>query len=233
LGYFLLYQPTALLSDPLALFKVWDGGMASHGGFVGVGLALAWFSRSEKIPFFHLADLIASTAAGLMFGRIANFINGELGQNQRRAVGLATPHSAAAGNPVFQILPRHPSQLYQASERALLLAIMQWRFGKETSRRTNPGHLAGEFWLIYAGLRMVGEAFREPDASLLFGMSRESSIPSSSCLVVWRLSGCRAQRPGPREVQKEAAFEAARRRQTIVPGRTARHPRRRPKLRRE
>jgi len=175
LGYFLLYQPTTLFGDPMALLKVWDGGMASHGGFVGVGLALAWFARNEKIPFLHLADLIASTAAaGLMFGRIANFINGELwGKISDVPWAVVFPHSAGPGTPIFQILPRHPSQLYQAAlEGALLLAIMQWRFWKREIVRTNPGQLAGEFWLIYAVFRMVGEAFREPDASLLFGMSR-------------------------------------------------------------
>jgi phosphatidylglycerol:prolipoprotein diacylglycerol transferase len=177
LGYFLLYQPATLLEDPLALVKVWDGGMASHGGFVGVGLALAWFSRSQKIPFFHLADLIASTAAaGLMFGRIANFINGELwGKISDVPWAVIFPHSAAPGTPVFQILPRHPSQLYQAAlEGGLLLAIMQWRFWRRDIVKTNPGQLAGEFWLVYAVLRMVGEAYREPDASLLFGLSRGS-----------------------------------------------------------
>jgi len=79
LGYFLLYQWQMIRTDPFALLRVWEGGMSSHGGFVGVTVALIWFARSEKIPFLHLADLITSTApAGLLFGRIANFINGEL-----------------------------------------------------------------------------------------------------------------------------------------------------------
>ena len=79
LGYFLLYEPASLLQDPLLFFKVWKGGMASHGGFIGVALALAWFARTRRIPFLHLSDLIASTTAlGLMLGRLANFINGEL-----------------------------------------------------------------------------------------------------------------------------------------------------------
>ena len=200
LGYFLLYQPEALLRDPLALFKVWDGGMASHGGFVGVGLALAWFSRSQKIPFFHLADLIASTAAaGLMFGRIANFINGELwGKISDVPWAVIFPHSAAPGTPIFQILPRHPSQLYQAAlEGALLLAIMQWRFWKRDITRTKPGHLAGEFWLIYAVLRMFGEAFREPDASLVFGMSRGSFYSIFLVLGGLAFIGLSRRRPGP------------------------------------
>ena len=76
LGYFLLYTPGALIREPLSIIRVWDGGMASHGGFIGVGVALVWFARAQKIPFLHLCDLIASTAAaGLLFGRLANFIN--------------------------------------------------------------------------------------------------------------------------------------------------------------
>jgi phosphatidylglycerol:prolipoprotein diacylglycerol transferase len=175
LGYFILYQPETLLHEPLALLRVWDGGMASHGGFIGVGVALAWFARAQKIPFLHLADLIASTAAaGLLFGRLANFINGELwGRITDVSWAVIFPHSAPPGTPVEMIAPRHPSQLYEAAlEGALMLAIMQWRFWRSDVARTQPGRLTGEFWLIYAVVRVFCEAFREPDASLLFGVSR-------------------------------------------------------------
>jgi phosphatidylglycerol:prolipoprotein diacylglycerol transferase len=203
LGYFLLYQPDTFLSDPVALLRVWDGGMASHGGFVGLAVALAWFSRNQKIPFLHLGDLVASTAAaGLMFGRIANFINGELwGKITDVPWAVIFPHSAAPGTPAFQILPRHPSQLYQAGlEGALLLVIMQWRFWKLTITRDHPGQLAGEFWLLYAALRIVGEVFREPDASLVFGMSRGSFY--SLFLVVGGVALIAAsRRPPPRPTE--------------------------------
>ncbi len=177
LGYFLLYQPDALIHEPLSFFRVWDGGMASHGGFVGVGVALAWFSRSQKIPFLHLCDLIASTAAaGLLLGRVANFINGELwGKVTAVSWAVIFPNSVAPGTPVDLIPPRHPSQLYEAAlEGALLLAIMQGRFWRSDIARTKPGHLSGEFWLIYAAVRMIGETFREPDVgvSLILGLSR-------------------------------------------------------------
>jgi len=79
LGYFLFYRFDLLQVDPLALFRVWEGGMASHGGMIGVTVALIWFSKSEKIPLLNLSDLVVCVApAGLFFGRIANFINGEL-----------------------------------------------------------------------------------------------------------------------------------------------------------
>ncbi len=177
IGYFLFYQWDTLRADPVALLRVWEGGMASHGGFLGVALALLWFARSKKIPFFHLADLIATTTpVGLLFGRIANFINGELwGKVTTVPWAVIFPGSAAPGTPVESILPRHPSQLYEAGlEGLVLLAFIQWRMWRSDVIRTKPGRLAGEFLVAYALVRIVGEVFREPDSglSLLFGLSR-------------------------------------------------------------
>ena len=177
LGSFLLYHPEQLLHDPLSFFRVWEGGMASHGGFVGVAVALWWFSRAEKIPLLHLGDLVASTAAaGLFFGRIANFINGELwGKPTRVPWAVIFPNSAEPNTPLHLILPRHPSQLYEAGlEGLVLLAFMQWRFWRSDVVRTQPGRLCGEFLLAYAGLRMIGEIYREPDidVTLILGLSR-------------------------------------------------------------
>jgi phosphatidylglycerol---prolipoprotein diacylglyceryl transferase len=177
LGYFILYEPTRLLHEPLALFRVWDGGMASHGGFIGVTIALWWFSRREHVSFFHIGDLVASTTpAGLFFGRIANFINGELpGKVSDVRWAMIFPHSGfeSPNTPLHLILPRHPSQLYEAAlEGALLFALVQWRFWRTDVVRTQPGRLSGEFLIAYAIVRMIGEIFREPDASLFFGLSR-------------------------------------------------------------
>lgn len=169
LGYFLLYQTHVLRTDPLAILRVWEGGMASHGGFVGTACAVAWFARTEKISFRHLSDLIVSTApAGLLFGRIANFINGEL-WGKPATVPWAVIFSNTGGGPE----PRHPSQLYEAGlEGAVLLAFMQWCFWRSEVVREQPGRLTGEFLLAYAALRALGEIFREPDAALIFGLSR-------------------------------------------------------------
>ncbi len=175
LGYFLLYQFDTLRSDPLELLRVWEGGMASHGGFIGVVLALVWFSRAEKIPFSHLGDLVASTAsAGLLFGRVANFINGELwGRISVVPWAVIFPRSAPPDMPLSHIPPRHPSQLYEAAlEGALLLAFMQWRFWRSDVVQRQPGRLSGEYLIAYAVVRAAGESFREPDASLIFGLSR-------------------------------------------------------------
>ena len=172
LGYFILYHPGWLVSDPLLILRVWEGGMASHGGMVGVTIALVWFARSEKIPFLHLGDLLVSAApAGLFFGRVANFINGELwGKPTRVPWAVIFPDSAEPGTP---LLPRHPSQLYEAGlEGILLLCFMQWRFWKSDVVRKKPGRLSGEFLLAYAVARAIGEIFREPDAGLILGLSR-------------------------------------------------------------
>lgn len=175
LGYFLLYQPQWLLRDPLALVRVWEGGMASHGGFLGVLVALAWFARKQAVSFLHLGDLVVTTApAGLFFGRIANFINGELwGKTTDVAWAMIFPLSERPGTPVHLIQPRHPSQLYEAAlEGALLFAYMQWRFWRSDTARRQPGRLSGEFLMAYAVARAIGELFREPDAGLILGLSR-------------------------------------------------------------
>jgi phosphatidylglycerol:prolipoprotein diacylglycerol transferase len=171
LGYFLLYEPDTLFNPPWAFFMVWKGGMASHGGFIGVTLALWWFARTEKISFLHLGDLVASVApAGLFFGRIANFINGELWGRPASVPWAVIFSDTGGGN-----APRHPSQLYEAAlEGALLLAFMQWRFWRGRVTEKKPGRLAGEFFVAYALVRMFCELFREPDqgVSLIFGLSR-------------------------------------------------------------
>jgi phosphatidylglycerol:prolipoprotein diacylglycerol transferase len=169
LGYFVFYQPNALLHDPLVLLRVWEGGMASHGGFLGVVAALAWFARRQRIPFLHLGDLVAaSAAAGLLFGRLANFINGELWGKP-----ATVPWAVIFPDSPLPLVPRHPSQLYEALlEGAVLLGLAQWRFWRTSIVQRIPGVLAGEFLTAYALLRVVGELFREPDAALILGMSR-------------------------------------------------------------
>jgi len=200
LGYFLLYQTRTLFADPLALFRVWEGGMASHGGFLGVLIAVAWFARSRKVSFLHLADLVVTTApVGLFFGRIANFINGELwGKITDVPWAMIFPLSAAPGTPEHLIQPRHPSQLYEAGlEGLLLLGYMQWRFWRGEAAKTRPGQLAGEFLLAYAIARAIGELFREPDASLILGFSRGTFysifLVLGGVVLIWRTHNVRGQ----------------------------------------
>jgi phosphatidylglycerol:prolipoprotein diacylglycerol transferase len=178
LGSYLLYGGWHRFhTDPLEIFRVWEGGMSSHGGMIGVALALAWFAHANKVSFLHLGDLIVSVApVGLFFGRIANFINGELwGKMTRVPWAVIFPLSAPPGTPVNLMFPRHPSQLYEAAlEGALLFAYLQWRFWKSAVVRTRPGRLSGEFFVGYALVRIFCEIFREPDegVSLILGLSR-------------------------------------------------------------
>ncbi len=179
IGSYLLYDGWRTFpEDPLAIFRVWEGGMASHGGFVGVACALGWFSWRHKIPYLHLGDLIVSTTpVGLgVLGRTANFINGELwGKVTDVPWAVIFPRSVPPGVPLSLIPPRHPSQLYEAAlEGVLLLAFVQWRFWRSDIVRTKPGRMAGEFLVAYSVLRAVGEVFREPDEGidLIFGLSR-------------------------------------------------------------
>jgi phosphatidylglycerol:prolipoprotein diacylglycerol transferase len=174
-SYFLYGAWTGFRSDPLALLRVWEPGMSFHGGLLGVIVAAGWFARSERIPIVHLWDLVATTApVGLMLGRLANFVNGELwGKPSTVPWAMIFPRSATPEAPVA--LPRHPSQLYEAgTEGVLLLAYMQLRFWKSDAIRERPGALAGEFLIAYACARMACEVFREPDAdlSLILGLSR-------------------------------------------------------------
>lgn len=160
--------------DPLGIFKVWHGGMASHGGFIGVMLALLWYAHRRRVSFFHLGDLVTSTApCGLMLGRLANYLNGELwGKVTDGTWGVIFTTAPDR-------LPRHPSQLYEAAlEGALLLAYGQWRFWRTRAPVDQPGRLSGEFLIGYAIARIVCEIFRQPDelregeSSLILGLSR-------------------------------------------------------------
>ena len=174
LGYMLFYDLSGFLQNPLVLFKVWEGGMASHGGFLGGVAALLWIARTQKLPLLQVSDLFVTLAPpGLLLGRIANFINGELyGRITEVSWAVIFPASAP-GLPVEAIPPRHPSQLYEAAlEGAFLLVYLQFRFWKTDVTRTHPGQLSGEFLLLYAVARIFCEFFREPDAGLILGMSR-------------------------------------------------------------
>ena len=174
LGYMLLYDWSGLIHAPWTLFQIWDGGMSSHGGFIGVALALVWISRNFDVPFLKLGDLLVSiTPPGLLLGRVANFINGELwGRMSTVPWAVIFPKSAVPGTPLNLIPPRHPSQIYEALlEGVTLLVYTQWRFWRTPVLQT-PGRLSGEFLVYYAAVRIVGEQFRQPDASLIMGMSR-------------------------------------------------------------
>jgi phosphatidylglycerol:prolipoprotein diacylglycerol transferase len=167
LGFVLFYDLAAYLANPLEIFAVWRGGMSFHGGLIGAALALALFARRHGYDVLPVFDLAAAVVPiGLFFGRIANFINGELWG--RPAPDFAYAMVFPQGGPV----PRHPSQLYQAALEGLVLFVLVSVVVRVAGFR-RPGLVAGVFGVGYGVARLVGERFREPDPQLgfLFGQS--------------------------------------------------------------
>ncbi len=176
MGYMVFYALDDTLQRPWIIFQIWKGGMASHGGFIGVLVACWWVAKKLNLSFLQLGDLLCPLVPpGILLGRIANFVNGELwGKVTQVSWAVIFPQSALPGTPLEQIAPRHPSQLYEGGlEGALLLVYSQWRLWK-TDVLASPGRLTGEFLAIYAVVRIFGEQFREPDAPLIMGLSRGS-----------------------------------------------------------
>ena len=164
LGYVLFYQPVRFLTHPWEIAEVWSGGMSFHGGMLGVSVAVAVFCRRNRIPILGFADRVAVAAPiGLFLGRIANFINGELwGREAPDWLPWAMIFPAAGD------VPRHPSQLYQASMEGLLLFAVMLLAARSAAVRSRFGTLTGIFLCGYAVARIVGEVFRQPDAFLGF-----------------------------------------------------------------
>src|SRR5262245_54514039 len=162
LGYILFYKPLFYLQHPLEVFKVWEGGMSFHGGLVGVILAMVLFTRSRKLLFFALADIVATaTPIGLFFGRLANFQNGELyGRISDVPWAMRFP-----GDPAHL---RHPSQLYEAALEGLILFVILFLLSRSEAVRKRVGILSGVFLAGYALSRLVVELVREPDQQLAF-----------------------------------------------------------------
>ncbi len=161
LGYATFYQPE-LWAQPGELVKLWNGGMSFHGGLAGVVVALAWVAWRGGLNLLRVADYVAVCVPfGMMFGRLANFVNGELwGRVTDGSVPWAMVFPGAGP------LPRHPSQLYEAAlEGALLIVVMLWLFWR-TRARYRTGLLVGVFTLGISLGRFTVEFFREPDAQL-------------------------------------------------------------------
>jgi phosphatidylglycerol---prolipoprotein diacylglyceryl transferase len=175
-GYILFYKFAYYLDDPLQMLYVWKGGMSFHGGFLGVLIAGIIFTRKRKIPPLRFADALACAAPiGLFFGRVANFINGELiGRAADVPWAMIFPHAGPD--------PRHPSQLYEAALEGVVLFAIVNLFWRNETFRARPGATTGVFVAGYALARGIAELFRQPDAHLgflLFGstMGQLLSVP--------------------------------------------------------
>ena len=168
LGYATFYtggsstEPSLWL-HPAEMIKLWHGGMSFHGGLIGVLLALAWVSWRNKLDFLRVADYIAVCVPfGMLFGRLANFVNGEL---WGRVVTGYVPWAMVFPDAPDQ-LPRHPSQLYEAGLEGLLMIVVMLLLFWKTRARFRPGLLVGVFTVGIASARFVVEFFREPDKQL-------------------------------------------------------------------
>ncbi len=165
LGYILFYNFDHFMADPSRILRVWEGGMAFHGGLAGVIIATILFCRRRNIPLLNFADALAMVAPlGLMFGRLANFINGELwGRTADLPWAMVFPGAGP--------LARHPSQLYEAGLEGLLLFVLLYGMGRFGGALKRPGTLVGLFFIGYGCARTFVEFFREPDPQLGFLMN--------------------------------------------------------------
>jgi phosphatidylglycerol:prolipoprotein diacylglycerol transferase len=159
LGYVLFYKPLYYAAHPLEIFEVWAGGMSFHGGFLGVLVALWFFARQRQKRWLEVTDFVAPLIPlGLGMGRLGNFINGEL-------VGRVTDVPWAMIFPQVDMLPRHPSQLYEFGLEGIALFVLLWTYA---ARPRPVGAVSGLFLIGYGTFRFVGEFAREPDAFLGF-----------------------------------------------------------------
>jgi phosphatidylglycerol:prolipoprotein diacylglycerol transferase len=207
IGYMLFYGMDALLANPLNLFKVWEGGMSFHGGLLGVLIACAWWMRRRRLPLFDVIDFAAPLVPlGLGFGRIGNFVGGELwGKFTHAGWGVIFPQAplqdVPAGLPPLQqlmsaaqirqdyaagllnVYARHPSQLYEALLEGLLLFAAVWAFSRKPRARYA---VSGLFALLYGVFRFLVEFVRMPDNGIYvaFGWLTRGQILSLPLIAV-------------------------------------------------
>jgi phosphatidylglycerol:prolipoprotein diacylglycerol transferase len=161
LGYVLFYRPDYYLANPAEIVQLWDGGMSFHGGVIGTSLGILWMARKNGLNWLRVHDYVACCVPfGLFFGRIANFVNGELWGRGPTDVPWAMVF------PTGGDVARHPSQLYEAGLEGLLLFLILWFLFWKTDARYKPGLLVGAFLLGYGVSRFVVEFFRQPDPGL-------------------------------------------------------------------
>ncbi|HQT54144.1 MAG TPA: prolipoprotein diacylglyceryl transferase [Phenylobacterium sp.] len=205
LGHVFFYTPALIVTDPLEVFKTWKGGMSFHGGVLGVLIATLLFARVNKVDVFRLGDVITAAAPiGIFFVRIANFINGELwGRPTSLPWGVVFPDAG--------IMPRHPSQIYEALLEGLLLFIILRIATHHAKLLNRRGVVAGMFFLGYGIARTLIENVREPDAylpafplGLTMGMMLSIPMALGGAWLIWR--GMREPLSQP-EVGLEAQVE--------------------------
>tara|TARA_B100001996_G_C18631439_1_gene581910 strand:+ start:386 stop:1189 length:804 start_codon:yes stop_codon:yes gene_type:complete len=160
IGYVIFYNLEYYVQNFFDIFKLWKGGMSFHGGLLGVIISIFLFSNNKKIKFFKFSDIICCVSPiGIFFGRIANYINGEL-------YGKASSIPWAVIFPYGGNIPRHPSQIYEALLEGLLLFILLNYLALKKKLLFKTGFISGLFLILYSIFRIFSEFFREPDANL-------------------------------------------------------------------
>ncbi len=169
LGFILFYEPSSYLANPLKIFAVWEGGMAFHGGLLGTILAIYMFSKRNNVSIFSVGDLVAAAVPiGIFFGRIANFINGNLyGRVSDVPWAMIFPE-AEKRFPDTAGLGRHPSQLYEAALEGLIIFFILRYMIYNRNALHYPGLIAGTFLILYAVGRSIAENFRAQDVEHAF-----------------------------------------------------------------
>ena len=197
--------PGDFFHDPVKIVAAWEGGMSFHGGLIGVAIAVWLFSRRRKLDTLRIGDLVASVAPiGLFFGRIANFINGELwGRPSHLPWAMIYPNPLAGG------IPRHPSELYEAGlEGILLFAIMQLGLRK-LRWHEKPGLMTGAFLIGYGLLRSFAELYREPDAPFLgpitMGQTLSALMLIAGLVFLWQALHNPQKKPAGGAPEKDKA----------------------------
>ncbi|MGD8206567.1 MAG: prolipoprotein diacylglyceryl transferase [Thiohalocapsa sp.] len=205
LGYMLFYGLDQILSNPLSILRVWEGGMSFHGGLIGVLLAMALFARKRGLRFFDVGDFVAPLVPlGLLAGRIGNFINGELwGHPTDLPWGMRLPcerfpeSCTALPADALWSLPLHPSQLYEAALEGAVLFVVLWWF---SSRPRPLMAVSGLFLLLYGVFRFSVELVRLPDAHigyLAFGWVTMGQLLTVPMIVAGAVLLALAYRRGP------------------------------------
>jgi len=192
LGYVVFYNPGYYLEHPAEILHVWQGGMSFHGGLLGVIVAILWFARQQRLRLGSFADLIACVAPiGLLFGRLANFINGELwGRVSDAPWAVVFPGAGDA--------PRHPSQLYEAALEGVVLFAVIAVLSRWTGALKLPWLVTGVFVGGYGAARSYVELFREPDAHIGFlggGLTMGMALSMPMILIGLGLIGAALRRP--------------------------------------
>jgi phosphatidylglycerol:prolipoprotein diacylglycerol transferase len=177
IGYIFFYNFTYYLSNPIDIFKIWEGGMSFHGALIGIMIGTYIYSTKIKINTFFFLDIIASVAPlGIFFGRIANFINSEL-------YGKPSSFFWSVIFPKVDMIPRHPSQIYEALlEGLLLFSIM---IAMILRKKIRTGMCSSLFMILYGSFRILAEQFREPDVQIgyIFNLLSMGSILSIGMIL--------------------------------------------------